>query len=314
MDPALLRNIALETNDQGASDARLALAARRLVDRNGQVVINPDDLSAIPMWRKYRVRLSDFFNNPEAQLNNNKHLSIPLIGNALDLFIYDAAMRAVQPFAGPGTAPVDNNFFVTVGYGVPTIQFDTGTGLVFTFEGGAVAGTVPLADFGTALDYWQLNIYYAGTAGDGIGDPNTERAVFQQVADGSGAGTARYYRDATTGIWTYDETFSSLPDPEFVIPDGFTFRTLDANSGEDEASVMTSVQNLGDPRAAEDRALMTFSSQNTYINLYPTGGSAPRISQIRIYLVLQDATGIESYEALTGGIVDVWLLVAKLPA
>jgi hypothetical protein len=313
MDPALLRNIALESNDQGAADAQLSLASRRIIDREGRVVINPDDMSAIPMWRKYRVRLSDFFNNPEAQLNNNKHLSIPLIGNALDLFIYDAAMRAVQPFAGPGTAPADNNFFVTVGYGVPTIQFDTGTGLVFTFEGGAVAGTVPLAEFGTATDFWQLNIYYPGEAGDAIGDPTTERAVFNQIAGGSGAGAVRYYRDNTTGIWTYDETFSAIADPEFVIPDGSTFRIYDANSGEDEASVMTSVQNLGNPRAAEDRALMAFSSQNTYINLYPTGGSAPRISQIRIYLVLQDATGIESYEALTAGIVDVWLLAAKLP-
>lgn len=70
MDPALLRNIALQTNDQGESDARLALVARRLMDRTGQVQLNPDDLPAsmralgggvaVPMWSKYSVTAAQF--------------------------------------------------------------------------------------------------------------------------------------------------------------------------------------------------------------------------------------------------------------
>jgi hypothetical protein len=70
MDPALLRNIALETNDQGAADAQMALVARRMIDRNGQVQLNPDDLpasmralgggGAVPMWSKYSVTAAQF--------------------------------------------------------------------------------------------------------------------------------------------------------------------------------------------------------------------------------------------------------------
>lgn len=44
MDPALLRNIALQTNDDGTADAQLALAARRLINKNGAIQFNPDDL------------------------------------------------------------------------------------------------------------------------------------------------------------------------------------------------------------------------------------------------------------------------------
>lgn len=46
MDPALTRNVSLETNDQGTADAQLALLARRLINKLGIVVINPDDLAA----------------------------------------------------------------------------------------------------------------------------------------------------------------------------------------------------------------------------------------------------------------------------
>lgn len=42
MDPALFRNISLETNDNGRSGVELALAARRIIDRDGNVAFNPD--------------------------------------------------------------------------------------------------------------------------------------------------------------------------------------------------------------------------------------------------------------------------------
>lgn len=43
MDPALFRNISLETNDNGRSGVELALAARRIIDKDGRVVFNPDN-------------------------------------------------------------------------------------------------------------------------------------------------------------------------------------------------------------------------------------------------------------------------------
>lgn len=60
MDPALFRNIALETNDQGQAGVDLALAARRIVNRFGEVVFNPDTLvNLIPLLPVARPLVGD---------------------------------------------------------------------------------------------------------------------------------------------------------------------------------------------------------------------------------------------------------------
>jgi hypothetical protein len=125
MDPALLRNIALQTNDKGEADAQLALAARRMIDRNGQIQINPDDLpasmralggaGAVPMWVKYSVTLAQFL---AGELGVNNFLFLELIPDATDVFIYDAVIRPTESFAGVGADEV----IVSVGGTSPGLE------------------------------------------------------------------------------------------------------------------------------------------------------------------------------------------------
>jgi hypothetical protein len=125
MDPALFKNIALETNDDRAADAQLALAARRVIDKNGGVQLNPDDLpasmralggtGAVPMWVKYSVSLAQFL---AGELNVNNFLFLPLIPDAADVFVYDAVIRPTESFAGVGADEV----IVSVGRGSDTLE------------------------------------------------------------------------------------------------------------------------------------------------------------------------------------------------
>lgn len=46
MHGLLARKIVAETNDNGTSQATLALMARRVIDKNNQIKLNPDDLAA----------------------------------------------------------------------------------------------------------------------------------------------------------------------------------------------------------------------------------------------------------------------------
>jgi hypothetical protein len=80
MDPALFKNIALETNDDRAADAQLALAARRLIDRLGGIQLNPDDMPStmarlavvggVPTWQKFRIT-ADMIPNGTIDLGGN---------------------------------------------------------------------------------------------------------------------------------------------------------------------------------------------------------------------------------------------------
>lgn len=125
MDPALLRNIALQTNDKGEADAQIALVSRRVIDRDGQVQLNPDDLpasmralggaGAVPMWVKYSVTLAQFL---AGELNVNNFLFLPLIPDAADVFIYDAVIRPTESFAGVGADEV----IVSVGRDAPGLE------------------------------------------------------------------------------------------------------------------------------------------------------------------------------------------------
>jgi hypothetical protein len=80
MDPALFRNIALETNDDRTADAQLALAARWLIDRLGGIQLNPDDMPStmarlavvggVPTWQKFRIT-ADMIPNGTIDLGGN---------------------------------------------------------------------------------------------------------------------------------------------------------------------------------------------------------------------------------------------------
>jgi hypothetical protein len=132
MDPALLRNIALQTNDNGEADAQLALAARRMIDRNGQVQINPDDLpasmralggaGAVPMWVKFSVPLSVFLTG-ELDPSNTAYWRVPLFTTKPGTIIHDCVVKPTEGFAGPAvdtlllyvgvSTPAFSNIFIS---------------------------------------------------------------------------------------------------------------------------------------------------------------------------------------------------------
>lgn len=144
MNPALLRNIALETNDQGEADAQIALVARRMIDRNGEVQINPDDLAAsmralggggaVPMWRKFSVSLADL----QAGVEENGKVKVKLFTAAVGTIINDAASRPVEMYDAPveealpmdtirvsvGKTGLEETFHENTGFSAPAEDVD----------------------------------------------------------------------------------------------------------------------------------------------------------------------------------------------
>jgi hypothetical protein len=107
MNPALLRNISLETNDQGQADAQIALASRRSIDKNGDVQLNPDDLpasmralgggGAVPMWRKFSVSLADL----QAGVEEDGKVKVRLFTAVPGTIISDGASRVTDIYDAP---------------------------------------------------------------------------------------------------------------------------------------------------------------------------------------------------------------------
>lgn len=124
MDPALLRTIALETNEKGEADAQIALVARRMIDRNGQVQVNADDLPAsmralgggvaVPMWKKFTVTAADI--NACEDFGGGDRLRVPITTLEPTTFLHAAAARPTAFFDGPGY--VNGEMIMTIGWQV----------------------------------------------------------------------------------------------------------------------------------------------------------------------------------------------------
>jgi hypothetical protein len=105
IDPALFRNISLQTNDQGTADALLALAARRMIDKDGGIQIDPDDLPAtmrrlgdvggVPMWLKFRITAAQI---PNGTLDAGGSLVLPLFTASAVTMIMGAFIAPVESF------------------------------------------------------------------------------------------------------------------------------------------------------------------------------------------------------------------------
>jgi len=106
MDPALFRTIALETNDQGQADAQLALAARRVIDRDGAVVFNPDD-PGVPMWKKFAIPFA-LIAAGDMEPDNLAYFRVPVTPLKPFTTVHAAIMKPTASFEG-GTEgnPID---------------------------------------------------------------------------------------------------------------------------------------------------------------------------------------------------------------
>jgi hypothetical protein len=143
MDPALLRNIALQTNDQGESDAQIALVARRMIDRNGQVQLNPDDLpatmralggaGAVPMWQKFSVTAADISRGTV----DGGGLIIPLLTTAALTVITGVVAAPVESLVQDPEADPQLVGFTTMSVGVG-----------YSVGGGGIVGLLTVAGYG----------------------------------------------------------------------------------------------------------------------------------------------------------------------
>lgn len=151
MDPALLRNISLQTNDRGAADAQISLVARRLIGKGDDVIIDPDDLAAtltrltaaisiVPRWKKYRVDLAAI---KAAALEGTMAKVLLLATGTGITVIHDAIIKPAAGFIGAAAAAVVVNVYVGKTGAISTVlgqQVGYGDGAGIEADAGYIQG------------------------------------------------------------------------------------------------------------------------------------------------------------------------------
>lgn len=132
IDPALFRNISLQTNDQGTADALLALTARRMIDKDGGIQIDPDDLPAtmrrlgdvggVPLWLKFRIKAAQI---SSGTVDAGGNLRIPLFTAPALTVISGAVIAPVGVFVQDPDADPQLTGFDTLAVGA---AYDDGAG------------------------------------------------------------------------------------------------------------------------------------------------------------------------------------------
>lgn len=222
MDPALFRNIALETNDQGSADAQLALAARRLIDAKGDVQFNPDDLpasmrslgggGAIPMWFRYDLTLSAILAGV-MEPDNPAYFRVPITTMPPGGMIHGAAMKPTQSFATSSETETVDTLQTMVGYSVPgenvyptgIMNFDVGFGDGPGIENDPSYILRAVAQAPTALDLYPYTsaLAWAGT-----------RRVNLYLKFSDNLGVLADYQALTAGgvrVWLLQSVLPSFP-------------------------------------------------------------------------------------------------------
>jgi hypothetical protein len=117
-----LNKVAAEAELAGNNDARLAIAACVLLDRNGDVALDGRDLpatlnrlnaqGAVPMWKKFHVSIADV--KAGALAADGVSVMVPIITTAPLTAVHGAVIKPTESFSGVGAPTI----LISVGLGV----------------------------------------------------------------------------------------------------------------------------------------------------------------------------------------------------